>query len=130
MVRAAILLCALLPATQAQACPAQGARPVTLLGELPPEVLRLLGRLDMPQPAIADIGERFNPSDLLYPGSPPQRRLVSGIAAKDCVALKVEFGGIAYFTEQVEFQHTWRGWVKTRGSYDTRTITPAAALAP
>ena len=126
--RTAVLLFALVPAVQAQACPAETARPVASLRELPQDVLALLGRLDKPHPLIADIGEKFNPSDVIYPDSPPLQRLVSGVIAKDCVELKVEFGGIAYFTEQVEFQNTWRGWVKTKGSYDT--VKPAPKLVP
>ena len=129
ILRAAVLLSALLAAVQAQACPAGVARPISSLSELPKDVLNLLGRLEKPQPVIADIGENFNPSDVIYPNSPPQRRLVSGIASKDCVELKVEFGGIAHYTEQVEFQDTWRGWVTTKGNY-APILKPAPAPAP
>ncbi len=90
----------------------------------------MLGRFDKPQPAIADVGEPFNHSDVLYADGPPRRRLVSGIAARDWVELKVEFGGIVHYMEQVEFQDTWRGWVKTKGAYDTSTVKPAPALVP
>lgn len=128
--RAAVLLFALLPALQAQACPAEAARPIASLNDLPKDVLNLLGRFEKPRPGIADVGEDFNASDVIYPDSPPLRRLVSGVAAKDCVELKVEFGGIAYHTEQVEFQDTWRGWVKTKGGYATSIIKPAPVLAP
>ena len=127
--RSALLLLALLPAAHAQACPPEAARPVASLRDLPKDVLSLLGRFEKPQPTIADVGEPFNASDVLYPDSPPQRRLVSGVASKDCVALKVEFGGFVHSMEQVEFQDTWRGWVKTKGAYDTSTVRPAAAQA-
>ncbi len=90
----------------------------------------MLGRFEKPQPAIADIGEKFNASDVIYANSPPHRRLVSGVATKDCIELKVEFGGIAHYTEQIEFQDTWRGWAKTKGGYDTYVIKPALVLAP
>lgn len=115
-----ILLAALLPALQGNACPAEAARPIASLNDLPKDVLNLLGRFEKPRAGIADIGEKFNSSDVMYPDSPPQRRLVSGIAAKDCVELKVEFGGFAHYAEQVEFQKTWRGWVKTKGGYDVQ----------
>lgn len=128
--RPALLLFVLLPAALVQACPSESARPIASLRELPNDVLSLLGRFEKPQPGIADIGEPFNPSDLLYPGGPPRRRLVSGIAAKDCVELKVEFGGIAHYMEQVEFHDTWRGWVKTKGAYDTSTVKPVPAQVP
>ena len=130
--RAAVLLFALLPVLQAQACQAAAVRPIASLNDLPEDVLNLLGRFEKPQPVIADIGENFNTSDVIYPNSPPLRRLVSGVAAKDCVALKVEFGGIAHYTEHVEFQNTWRGWVKTKGSYDASVIrlVPAQASRP
>lgn len=128
--RAALLMIALLPALPAQACPADGARPVASLKELPNELLTLLGRFEKPRAGIADIGEAFNSSDVIYANSPPQRRLVSGVATKDCVELKVEFGGIAYYTEQVEFQDSWRGWVKTKGGYDALIVKPAPAEAP
>jgi hypothetical protein len=129
-VRAALLLLALLPAVHVQACPPESVRPIASLRDLPKDVLSLLGRFEKPQPVIADIGEPFNASDVLYLDSPPQRRLVSGVASKDCVALKVEFGGFAHYMEQVEFQDTWRGWVKTRGGYDTPAIRPAPTQAP
>ena len=128
--RTAIPLFALLAALQAHACPPEAARPIASLSDLPQEVLYLLGRFDKPRAGIADIGEQFNPTDVILPDSPPRRRLVSGVAAKDCVELKVEFGGIAYYTEQIEFQYTWRGWAKTKGGYDTPGVKPAPALAP
>lgn len=128
--RATVALLALLPALHAQACPADTARPIASLNELPREVLKLLGRFEQPRPRIADVGENFNASDVIYPGSPPLRRLVSGVAGKDCVELKVEFGGFAYYIKQVEFQNTWRGWVETKGNHDAPFIDPAPAPAP
>jgi hypothetical protein len=100
------------------------------LNELPNALLKLLGRFEKPRAGIADIGEKFNSSDVIFPNSPPQRRLVSGLATKDCVELKVEFGGIAYYTEEVEFQDTWRGWVNTKGGYDRPVVKQAPAEAP
>ncbi len=128
--RAAILLPALLCTFTAQACPADNARPIASLSDLPEAVLKQLGRFEKPQPGIADIGENFNGSDVIYPDSPPQRRLLAGTAAKDCIELKVEFGGFAYHTELLEFRDTFRGWIKTKGSYDAPVLMPAPALAP
>jgi hypothetical protein len=129
-VRSRFLLLALLAPLTANACPADTARPIASLGELPKEVLNLLGRFETPRPAIADIGENFNATDVILPDSPPRRRLVAGVASADCIELKIEFGGIGYYTEQVEFQKTWRGWAKTKGGYDSPIVKPAPALAP
>lgn len=128
--RTPLLLLALLPALPAQACPASATRPIASLNELPRELLNVLGRFDTPRPRIADIGEKFNSSDVIYADSAPQRRLVTGAAAKDCVDLKVEFGGIAYRTELLEFQNSPNGWVLTKGGYDHPVIRPAPAEAP
>lgn len=106
------------------------AHPIASLSDLPQEVLNLLGRFDKPRAGIADIGESFNASDVIYPDSPPQQRLVSGVAGKDCVELKVEFGGIAYHTEQIEFRDTWRGWTRTRGGYGPVVLKPAPVQPP
>ena len=116
--RAALLLLALLPALGAQACPAGAARPIASLKELPHELLDVLGRFDKPRPRIADIGEKFNATDIIFDDSPPGRRLVAGSATQNCVELKVEFGGIGYRMELVEFQNTDRGWTLTKGGYD------------
>jgi hypothetical protein len=130
IVRAALLLLALLPALGAQACPAGASHPIASLKELPQELLNVLGRFDNPRPRIADIGEKFNASDVVFADSAPQRRLVAGSAAQNCVELKVEFGGIGYRTELVEFQNTDRGWALVRGGYDNPVIQRPAAEAP
>lgn len=128
--RISFLLLALLPAISVQACPAGATRPLSSLNELPRELLTVLGRFDKPNPRIADIGEKFNASDVIFANSAPQRRLVAGAAAENCVELKVEFGGIAHRTDTLEFQNTGEGWTLTKGGYDQAAIKPAPAEAP
>lgn len=128
--RIGLLLLALLPAVSAHACPTDGLRPIASLTELPKEMLDLLGRHEGPRPRIADIGEKFNPSDIVFPDSGPQRRLVSGALSQDCIALKVEFGGIGHRTESLEFRRTVKGWAKTKGYYDDRPMAPPVAPLP
>ena len=128
--RAALFLLALLPALGAQACPAGASRPVTSLKELPLELLDVLGRFDKPRPRIADIGEKFNASDVIFDDSAPQRRLVAGSATQNCVELKVEFGGIGYRIELVEFQNTDHVWAQVKGGYDHPVIQKPRAAAP
>lgn len=128
--RAALFLLALLPAWGAQACPANATHPIASLKDLPRDLLNVLGRFDKPRPRIADIGEKFNASDVVFADSAPQRRLVAGSAAQNCVELKVEFGGIGYRTELVEFQNTGHGWALVKGGYDQAIIQKPPAEVP
>ena len=103
-------------AVQAQAqissCDVSHDHALASLNELPVEVQGLLGRSVKGVSGIADMNEKFNPSDVIWDPAIPMRRLVNGAASDTCIRMTVEHGGRGYYTEQLEFHLTVHGWVK------------------
>jgi hypothetical protein len=79
------------------------------LKELPVEVLAFL-RQQKPE-GLADRGEEFNPSDVIYDERVPRRRFVVAIMMPDRLDVEIEYGGIAYFHQTFEFHRLGNRWV-------------------
>src|SRR5471030_298518 len=97
---------------QILSCDISHAHALASLNELPVEVQGLLGRSVKGVSGIADMNEKFNPSDVILDPAIPMRRLVNGGASDTCIRMTVEYGGRGYYTEQLEFHLTVHGWVK------------------
>ena len=97
---------------QISSCDISRAHALASLNELPVEVQGLLGRSLKGVSGIADMNEKFNPSDVIWYPVIPMRRLVNGAASDTCIRMTVEYGGRGYYTEQLEFHLTVHGWVK------------------
>jgi hypothetical protein len=93
------------------------------LNELPEQVQVLLERANAGVSGIADIGEKFNSTDVVDDASVPMRRLVKGLISGTCIWLTIERGGRGYGIEQIEFQLSAQGWSKT-------ATAPLPAIAP
>jgi hypothetical protein len=139
--RAATLLCATLLAVSAHAsqsadpagvqapqCDATAGDTVTTLYQLPPQVLELLRLAKGGTEGIADIGGKFNPSDVIIDASIPMRRLLGGAIGRSCITLNVEYGGIGHYQKTLEYRLRENGWVQVKGAGIERA--PAAPPIP
>ena len=111
---------------QDERCPAAEGKAVTSLDELPAQVLDLLDRARTGTAGIADIGGKFNPTDVIVDNSVPMRRLVTGVAGPQCIWLTVEYGGIGHYQKQLEYRLDKNQWVQTRFA----NVERAPLLAP
>jgi len=93
-------------------CNVAQARLLISLDALPEEVKALLGRSIAGVSGIADVNEKFNPTDAISDPAIPTRRLVKGTVSDTCIWMTVEHGGRGYYMEQLEFHLTEHGWVK------------------
>lgn len=104
-------------------CDPEPVRSLNSLNELPEQVQFLLERANAGIAGIADIGEKFNKTDVVDDATIPMRRLVKGVMNSTCIRLSVERGGRGYMVEQLEFQLSVQGWSKT-------AATPFTAISP
>jgi hypothetical protein len=110
-------VCAVGPASAAEPirCDARDLRAVPSLAALPPEIATILGRQDQDN-GIADIGEKFNATDLHDGANPPNRRFGYAAASTSCAYVAVERGGRGYSVEVWAFQfdgERWRGELRS-----------------
>ena len=110
-----LLACCAQAAAQDVRCDAGAGKPVTLLRDLPLQVLDVLGYDKGGTAGIAEIGGKFNPGDFIVDNSVPMRRLVGGAAGTYCIALTVEYGGVGHYQKTLEFRLRRNGWVQTKG---------------
>jgi len=103
-------LCAASLALSASAAEAQGWKEVTSLKDLPPAVQQQLG-VGNDDNAIADRGEPFNSSCVVFDKT-PRKRFVLGAVSGDTVVVAVEFGGFALNTQSIAFQRSGSGWIE------------------
>jgi len=96
-----------------ESCNTASARNISSLNVLPEQVQVLLGRANAGVSGIADIGDKFNRTDLIQDTSVPMRRLMKGLMSDTCIWLTIERGGRGYWIEQLEFQLSAQGWTKT-----------------
>lgn len=82
--------------------------------ELSSQVLDSLGYAKTGVSGIADIGGRFNPSDVIIDDSVPMRRLIRGVAGHHCIWLTVEYGGRGYHKKQLEYRLSEHDWVEVK----------------
>jgi hypothetical protein len=108
---------------QSTSCKSVPARNLNSLNELPEQVQVLLERANAGVSGIADIGEKFNSTDVVDDASVPMRRLVKGLMSGTCIWLTIERGGRGYGIEQIEFQLSAQGWSKT-------ATAPLPVIAP
>ena len=128
---AALLILTLAFSAQACAqelhCDVTNGKAVTSLDELPAQILDLLGRDKTGTQGIADIGGKFNPSDVIIDDSVPMRRLVGGIAGHDCIWLTVEYGGIGHYQKKLEYRLADSIWAQVKGANSaTGTLRPSS----
>ena len=102
-------------------CNAHDGKAVISLDELPAQVQDLLGRDRTGTASIADIGGKFNPSDVIIDDSVPMRRLVGGIAGHDCIWLTVEYGGIGHYQKKLEYRLADNIWVQVKAANSEQT---------
>jgi len=122
-----LLACSVQAGAQDSRCDADERVVVTSLDELPAQVLELLGRANPGTLGIADIGGRFNPSDVVIANSVPMRRLVKGLADRHCIWLTVEYGGVGHYQKTLEYSVSENSWaqVKDANSGHAPGIPPA-----
>ena len=128
---AALLILMLACSARAQDlhCDVNNGKAVTSLDELPAQILDLLGRDRTGTASIADIGGKFNPSDVIIDDSVPMRRLVGGIAGHDCIWLTVEYGGIGHYQKKLEYRLADNIWAQVKGANSARAPSaPPAAV--
>ena len=121
---AALLILTLAFSAQACAqelhCDVTNGKAVTSLDELPAHILDLLGRDKTGTQGIANIGGKFNPSDVIIDDSVPMPRLVGGIAGHDCIWLTVEYGGIGHYQKKLEYRLADNSWVQVKAANSER----------
>lgn len=104
-----MLMLACPPQSRAQdaSCDADGRAAVTSLDALPAQVQDLLGRARPGIAGIADIGGKFNPSDVILDQTVPMRRLIGGVAGQRCIWLTVEYGGVGHYEKNWSTGLSW-----------------------
>ena len=109
-------------------CDTEAQAAVKSLDELPVDVQGFLGREQVGTRGIADIGGKFNRSDVVLDASVPMRRFVSGIATPHCLRLIVEFGGVGYYQKQFEYVRIEQSWMQLKAPawVRVRPNSPAA----
>lgn len=130
---AAVLMLMLACPAQAQAwaqdasCDAEDRTAVTSLDALPAQVQDLLGRARPGVAGIADVGGKFNPSDVILDQSVPMRRLIGGAAGQRCIRLTVEYGGVGHDRKTLEYQLIANNWMQLKGANPERApaVLPA-----
>lgn len=95
-------------------CSLQDGKVLTSLKELPAQVLNILDYSKAGIYGIADIGGRFNPTDVILDDSLPMRRLVSGAIGRHCIYLTIEYGGIGHYEKQHEYWNRNGKWVEAQ----------------
>lgn len=128
---AAVLMLMLACPAQAWAqdasCDADDRTAVASLDALPAQVQDLLGRARPGVAGIADVGGKFNPSDVILDRSVPMRRLIGGVAGQRCIWLTVEYGGVGHDRKTLEYHLIANNWIQLKGANPERApaILPA-----
>ena len=107
-----VLVCISAEAQQLMHCEPRQGRVLRSVNELPDQVQAPIGHSVEGASGIADLNEKFNPTDVILDPSVPSRRIVSGFISDSCIRLAIEHGGRGRYTEHVEFQLTPQGWHK------------------
>lgn len=100
---------------------------MTSLDALPAQVQDLLERARPGVAGIADIGGKFNPSDVILDQSVPMRRLMGGVAGRRCIWLTVEYGGVGHYQKKLEYHLIAHNWMQIKGTHPERApaVLPA-----
>lgn len=110
-----MLACPAQSRAQDATCDADDRAAVTTLDVLPAQVQYLLGRARPGIAGIADIGGKFNPSDVILDDTVPMRRLVGGVAGHRCIWLTVEYGGVGHYQKKLEYRLIADIWMQLKG---------------
>jgi hypothetical protein len=92
-------------------CSNESFSEVSSLSKLPEEVGELLGKNISGTSGIADRGEKFNKTDVVFEQLPFRRFKLAAVST-NCVLAAVEHGGRGYYIELWEFKRNkdrWRG---------------------
>lgn len=111
-----MLACPAQSRAQDATCDADDRAAVTTLDALPAQVQYLLGRARPGIAGIADIGGKFNPSDVILDDTVPMRRLVGGVAGHRCIWLTVEYGGVGHYQKKLEYRLVADIWMQRKGA--------------
>lgn len=111
-----MLACTAQSRAQDASCDADDRAAVTSLDALPAQVQDLLGRARPGIDGIADIGGKFNPSDVILDQTVPMRRLIGGVAGQRCISLTVEYGGVGHYEKKLEYRLIAHSWVQIKGA--------------
>ncbi|KAB8066369.1 hypothetical protein [Janthinobacterium violaceinigrum] len=111
-----MLACPAQSRAQDATCDADDRAAVTTLDALPAQVQYLLGRARPGIAGIADIGGKFNPSDVILDDTVPMRRLVGGVAGHRCIWLTVEYGGVGHYQKKLEYRLIADIWMQRKGA--------------
>jgi len=88
---------------------------------LPPEVLEILHHSTGPR--IADVGEPYNSSDLVYE-SLPRTQFLSGYVSDKCAVVNLAYGGRASYKKAMIFEKTEHGWQQADSSWGEYKLRP------
>jgi|GEM_PF-5955612 len=115
-----MLACSAQSRAQDASCDADDRTAVTSLDALPAQVQQLLERARPGVAGIADIGGKFNPSDVILDQSVPMRRLLGGIAGHRCIWLTVEYGGVGHYQKKLAYRLIADNWIQIKGANGER----------
>lgn len=111
-----VLACPVQSRAQDASCDADDRAAVTSLDALPAKVQDLLGRARPGIAGIADIGGKFNPTDVILDQTVPMRRLIGGVAGHRCIWLTVEYGGVGHYEKKLEYRLIANSWMQVKGA--------------